>query len=262
MIFDCHCHSSISSDSPTPMADMAAAAAAHALGITFTEHVDCGFPSPKLKNADAAEYLDTFRTVREAHPDYAVLRGVELGFEYGFEAESKAFVRAIDPDLVICSVHSLDGMTLYCDEKYPEGHQHEVYSRYLAKVRDSIRLCRDFDVVGHIGFVAKRAKYPDPQIEYDEFRDELDEILRLIIDTGHALEANTSGFLTVGGTLPQRAILRRYRELGGELLTIGSDAHRPQYVGFHFPDAIEMIKSCGFTHLTHYEKRKAVLLPL
>ena len=71
-----------------------------------------------------------------------------------------------------------------------------------------------------------------------------------------------SVMITVGGTLPQRAILRRYRELGGELLTIGSDAHRPQYVGFHFPDAIEMIKSCGFTHLTHYEKRKAVLLPL
>ena len=83
------------------MADMAAAAAAHTLGITFTEHVDCGFPSPKLKNADAAEYLDTFRTVREAHPDFTMFRGVELGFEYGFEAESKAFVRAIDPDLVI-----------------------------------------------------------------------------------------------------------------------------------------------------------------
>ena len=262
-VFDCHAHSAISSDCDAPMAEMAAAAKARGLaGITFTEHVDFGFPNPNVKHADADAYRAMHRQVCAEFSDFPVLRGVELGFEYGYEVQCQSFIQALCPDQIICSVHSLDGMTLYCAQRYPKGQQHGVYARYLEKVYDSIRLCRDFDVLGHIGFVAKRAEYPDPALHYAPFQDQIDAILRALIESGRALEANTSGFRTCGDTLPEQSILRRYRQLGGELLTIGSDAHAPQAVGFHFEDALARIRACGFSYLTHYEKRKAVMTPL
>ena len=245
------------------MSDMVRAAREMGLaGITITEHVDIGFPSNHCTVADLPLYKETYRRVAQENEGFPVLLGVELGYEYGREEESAQYVRDLDPDFVINSTHSLDNMTLYCDEMYPKGLQHAKYSHYLEKVRDSIDGCMDYDSIGHIGFVAKKALYPDPMLRYHEFHDQLDDILRRIIETGHALEANTSGYLNCRDTLPETAILRRYHELGGELLTLGSDAHVTQNVGFHFPDAVEYIKSCGFRYITHYERRKPIMLPL
>jgi len=263
MFYDCHTHSSISSDSQTPMADMVRAARQMGLlGITITEHVDIGFPAQHCTVADLELYKKTYQQVAEDNADFPVLLGVELGYEYGREEESAQYVKDLDPDFVINSVHSMDDMTLFCDEIYPAGLEHKTYSHYLEKVRDSIDGCIDYDAIGHIGFVAKKALYPDPMLRYYEFADQLDDILLRLIEMGHALEANTSGYRNCRDTLPETAILRRYRQLGGELLTLGSDAHITEYVGFHFPDAAEHIRSCGFRYITHYEKRKPVMLPL
>ena len=98
---------------------------------------------------------------------------------------------------------------------------------------------------------------------YTAFREILDEILKTLVDKQIALECNTAGFkYGLGHPNPTEEILRRYRELGGELLTLGSDAHQPKHLAYDFARAGELLKTCGFQYYTVYKKRQPVFLPL
>ena len=91
----------------------------------------------------------------------------------------------------------------------------------------------------------------------------IDQIFRALIDAGKALEVNTSGYRQkIGRPLPDLPLVRRYRELGGELVTLGSDAHSTQDLGKGIEEGMEMLQEAGFRYVALYEQRKPILLPL
>ncbi len=96
-----------------------------------------------------------------------------------------------------------------------------------------------------------------------ENREILDEILLALIESGKGIEANTGGFkYMLGHPNPHEDILRRYRSLGGELLSLGSDAHESKHLAYSFTKMPALLKGCGFTHYTEFHKRKPVQVPL
>ena len=119
----------------------------------------------------------------------------------------------------------------------------------------------EFDVYGHIDYVIRYViKYYDNvinKINYDEFRDILDEILLVIINKDKGIEINTSGIrYGLNSVHPNIEILKRYKELGGKIITIGSDAHRVEDLASHFDIAIDLLEQSGFEEIAVYHNRK------
>lgn len=229
-------------------------------GVTFTEHVDIGFPDPVpgAHDADRVAYLADYLKVQKEVAPYPVFFGLELGWEENFERENAAYTSGLPLDFIISSVHSLDGCNIYRQSYYEGKEKLEVYRRYLEKVLACVKRNPDFDSVGHIGFVSKNSPYADPVLHRADFPDLIDEILRTIIARGVSLEFNTSGYRMCGVSIPEPDVFHRYRELGGERVTLGSDAHNPDYVGLCFDKARHVLMDLGFRYVTRYEKRQPI----
>ena len=119
------------------------------------------------------------------------------------------------------------------------------------------------DVYGHIDYVVRYGPNKNKFYTYGRYEEILEEILRTLISRNVGLEVNTGGFhYGLGHPNPCEEILTRYRQLGGEILTIGSDAHIPGNIAFDFHKLPDLLKSCGFTHYTVFQNRRPQFLPL
>ena len=117
--------------------------------------------------------------------------------------------------------------------------------------------------MGHLDYVVRYGPNRNRKFTYKDYADVIDPILEVLIRKDKALEVNTGGFkYGLGHPNPHEDIIRRYKELGGKLITVGSDAHAPEHVGFEFARTAEILKSCGFREYAVFEKKKPVLLPV
>ena len=264
-IVDCHTHSHFSPDSHMS-ADEAIQAAINAGlgGITLTDHVDLDYPrhAPHL-----FDYKERYNLVSALRGHYKgiikIFLGIELGFQPQVRSESAEIVRSNDFDLVLNSTHVVDYVDV-CNRPLNESWtQEQVYRRYLSAILESVSTFNDFDVVGHIGFITRYVSYADPSLRYVDYADLLDSILRTVIQKGKGIEVNTAGYAYGLNTPhPGYDVLARYKELGGEILTLGSDAHTPEQISDHFPMVIQKLRAIGFTAVTYFEKRKPVFVDI
>ena len=132
----------------------------------------------------------------------------------------------------------------------------EAYTEYFQSIIDNVKKFKNFDVYGHLDYVVRYGPNKDANYSYDEYKDVIDEILRLLVEEGKGLEVNTGGIKhNLKDLHPCMGILKRYRELGGEIVTVGSDAHTPQDLANGFDRAFEFLKECGFGYYTIFENR-------
>ena len=257
-MFDFHIHSSLSFDSHTPAADIARAAKAAGLReICFTDHYDY-HPRP----TDAHD-LFTPEDYSAAYDSLCVdgliiRRGVELGLNEWNIEECRALLAARDFDFVIGSVHYADGYDPY-DKRYWEGKSVETaYMRYLEKELECVRLHSDFDVLGHLTYVCKSPNNPfHAPLHYSECAELADEIMRVVISRGKGIEINTSGVDRGVDLLPSLDYVRRFKELGGEIITVGSDSHDDVRVGQYCKETIDALRDV-FGYVCTFEKRQPV----
>ncbi len=121
-----------------------------------------------------------------------------------------------------------------------------------------VQIHDDFDVLGHLSFISKAKAHPAPRpLPYDEHREIVDEILKVLVRKGKGMEMNTSGADRCGGFLPTADIIRRFHELGGEIVTVGSDAHRCHRVGQYCREACEIMGDI-FGYVCTFEDRRPV----
>ena len=153
------------------------------------------------------------------------------------------------------------------DPAYPEFFEERgeanAYLQYFETTLDNVSHLDDYDVAGHIDYIVRYGPNKAAFYSYEAYRDILDRILKAVIEHGKGIECNTAG-LRKGISQPNPAadVLKRYRELGGEILTIGSDAHIPEDLGADFERTRELLKECGFSYYTVFRQRKAQFLPL
>lgn len=235
------------------------------LGLTrmcFTEHNDFDYPvtgsDPAGKfelNPDACLY--DFLKLREKYADrIALCFGLELGLQPHLTRRNAAFAKEHDYDFIIASSHICNGKDPYYPAFYEGREQPAAYLEYFESVLDNLKGYSNFDIYGHLDYVVRYGPKKDEGYSYEAYRDILDRILERLIFMGKGLEINTSS-LSKGLREPNpcTGILKHYRELGGEIITVGSDAHTSGQIAFAFDQAAEILKDCGFRYYTTFEKR-------
>lgn len=255
MIFDSHMHTEVSADSAMKAADALERAAKLGVGAVFTEHEDMDFPGEKDFTFSPEDYWKKYEALRGEGERLRL--GVELGMQEGLAEKNRAFVKKVPFDQVIGSIHTLLGFDLYYETLYEGREKDEVYRLYLRAMASCVRSHGAFiDILAHIDYIARYAAYRDAELTYAVYGEEIDEVLAALIETDTVLELNTRRFDAPQGKASLVPIFRRYRELGGREVTLGSDAHDACAVAFAFCEAQDLAESLGLRIVTFFARRK------
>ena len=265
---DCHLHTSFSSDSDNQPENVVKRALQLGLkSICFTDHNDFDYPLEDGKvvfNLDLKAYIDTITRIKE---QYSHMIKINIGVEQGLMPSVADRVNAYDPenklDFIIGSSHLVYGKDPYYDEFWNDVSKKEAISLYYQGIIDSIKTCHNFDVYGHLDYIIRYAPGQDNDYNWKDYIDYIDTILRMLIENGKGIEINTAG-LKYGLKNPNPCpdIIKRYRELGGEIITTGSDAHKSEHIAYSFDVLTDMLTNAGFRYYTIFEKRHPQFLPI
>ncbi|WP_343209972.1 histidinol-phosphatase HisJ family protein [Anaerolentibacter hominis] len=264
---DFHVHSDFSSDSDTPMEAMIERAIALGMKkICFTDHMDYGFPACyKLPFVfDPDPYFRKLELVKAAYQDrIEVLQGVELGLKPDIIDKASALVRDYPFDFVIASSHLVDNTDPYYPEFWQNRTTEEAINRYFSTVAENIALFSDFDTYGHLDYVMRYCPAGLSGYTYEIYKEGIDSALKAIVHAGKCLEVNTAGYkFGFGAPNPSAAIIKKYFELGGKGITIGSDGHKPEHFAYAFPELENLLSSLGITEYYSFKHRKGIIMRL
>ena len=251
MVFDSHMHTKFSADSEMLAADALTKAASLNMGVVFTEHFDYGVElDGKPFTFDAAAYMNEYKNLRGKN----LRLGVEVGLRKSARAFNAEFIGRADFDLVIGSIHLVDGYDIYYPDFYVGKDKATAYKKYFQQMTAEASVA-DYDVLGHIDYICRAAPYDNPEIDYPTFAAQIDEVLRIITERGKVLELNTRRFDKVRAIEDLVPVYKKYRELGGRFVTIGSDAHRVAAVGNYFNRALDFVKELGLEPVTFCQRK-------
>lgn len=251
MITDLHCHSNFSIDAEDGVGAMIDAAINAGLDIfAITDHAD-------FAENDSCVEPDSYLAELSRHRPVKIkfLRGIEVGLQFEHRQNFQKFMRGREFDFVIGSMHRAQ-LEDFCDGTFYRNRSgEECWQIYLAETLKAIQSCSDFDSLGHLDILTRYhhlrgSDFPETMFE------KLDQIFKWLIENGKGLEINTSFFHQFNRCHPQLSMLKRYRRLGGEIITIGSDAHNCKCVGRNIDKGIAAAKEAGFNRLAWFEKRK------
>jgi histidinol-phosphatase (PHP family) len=234
-------------------------------GLCFTDHYDYGYPDdPELFLLNLDAYHAEIGALRAEYEDTFPIRlGIELGLQPSAVEENRRVTASRPFDFVIGSSHVVHGYDPYYPQYYEGRTEDAAYREYFESILENLQTDVDFDVYGHLDYVVRYGPNQNRFYSYRKYADVIDEILRTLISRGKGIELNTAGFkYGLGHPHPTEEVLLRYRELGGEILTIGADAHAPEHVAFAFDKVPELLKQAGFRYYTVFTARKPDFLPL
>ena len=253
---DVHTHSSFSTDSDEPLFELAEAAVHKGLKtLCVTEHHDFDYPVEGDFLLDVPLYREELLRVRgEFEGRLELLFGVELGLLDYAAPRLYEFAKSADFDFIIGAAHQIDGIDPYYPEYFDKMGDRNGIIHFLDSMLASIKAFDDYDVLGHLDYIVRysHAKSYDPT----DYREVIDEILKTVIAVGKGIEVNTAGVRHLGYPHPNPFVLKRYRELGGEIVTVGSDAHDRMRVAADFDKAEQALVGAGFKYYAIFRRRK------
>ncbi|WP_446899408.1 histidinol phosphate phosphatase [Clostridium sp. LBM24168] len=250
-MFDTHVHTKFSTDSSMKIEDALNSAKNNELCLILTEHMDIGYPKKGEFSFNVEDYFKAYSDFR----DDTMLLGVEIGMKEDCVEESRLIALENPFDYVIGSIHLLDNIDLYYDDFYKGKSKNEAYGKYLKDMFLNLKRFDFIDSLAHIDYICRYAVYADKELYYEEFSDILDEILKLIIQRGKCIELNTRRLSNKSSFKSLCQIYRRYSELGGKYITIGSDAHMPGDIGNNFKEAVQISEDYNLK-IVYFKDRK------
>lgn len=258
-LIDYHIHSNNSFDSKETVQSVCEAAIEKGINeICFTEHfsVKEGIKSNGFLNLK--KYSDEITECREVFKDKLIIRaGVEICEPHENEEELRLAIENIPFDFILGSVHNFDyniGLMAYMSENTKE----ESYKRYFTEVN---KVCTSphIDVVAHLDLMKRYAFTTHGNYNFNEYKEIIEQVLNNIIKNGKGIEVNTSTLRgVVNEAMPSVDILKMYHDLGGKIITVGSDAHKVEDVGAGIKESIQVLKDIGFKYIYTFENRKAI----
>lgn len=264
-LVDLHVHSSCSADGGSSITDYARRAAALGLAqVGFCEHIDLDPRDRDYGYLDLKRYDREIMAAREAVPDVRLRQGVEITYQAGREEEICAWLATHRWDYVVASVHLVDyddGWAIISEPRtggiYFAAHsQRQAYGPYFEEVLRAVR-SKVGDVVGHLDLVKRYGVAQYGPFEPEAFKGEIHAVLQAAVEGGVGLEINTSGLRQrPREAYPGLAVLRWYRDLGGEILTVGSDAHSSDELGAGLREGLDLAQAAGFRAVTTFEARR------
>ena len=164
---------------------------------------------------------------------------------------------------MIGSSHVVHGYDPYYGVFFENREESARYREYFESILENLNAFSGMDVYGHIDYIVRYGPNQNREYSYERYQDILDEILRTVIDKNLGIELNTGGFhYGLGEPNPCRAVIRRYRELGGEIITVGADAHAPDKIAYDFDKAAAILAESGFKYYTVFQNRKPEFIKL
>lgn len=263
---DYHIHTFFSGDSEAKTDEIVKSAIEKGLSsICITDHLDFDYiVDDVLFELDKDKYFEYFENLREEYRDLLDIRiGIETGLEPDKSKRLDDFINRHNYDFIIGSSHLVNGIDPFYPEYFNGRTDYQAFLEYFESIKTNLKYCKNFDVYGHIDYVVRYSPNKDFNYKVFDYCDIINEILKNLIHNGKGIEINTSGYRSgLSNPNPNTEIIKMYRELGGEIITIGSDAHRPQDIAYNFNKAVEILKGCGFKYYTEFKNRKPEFIKL
>lgn len=266
MIFpDYHFHTDFSSDCDENIQNIIVSAKEKGLSsLCVTDHYDMDFPirpeEPDIDfNLDIERYYRTYsRQKEQLSRDFDLRIGVELGV---MPSTTKKLIACMkqhpELDFVICSLHVVDGLDPYYPEFFEGKSDREAYLRYFETFLSCVREFPHFNVCGHMDYIVRYGRKKDAEFDIRDYYDIFKELFKILVSRGQGIEINTGSlYRGLSYPHPHEDILKIYKEAGGEIITVGSDAHDAMHIAYGFDIAKELLLHYGFSYYTTFQKQK------
>lgn len=283
MYTDFHIHSEFSDDSRTAMEQQIEAAINKGIReICFTDHVDYGIKSDwtdetilwrggdgvgtsadeldPLTNVNYPEYFGKLLRMRRLYEDKIQIRsGLEFGIQQHTIPKYQKLIEHYGDqlDFVLLSIHQVEDKEFWNGDFAKGKSREECHMRYYEELLSVLKSFDEYDVLAHIDLISRydvEGPYP-----FEKLKPILTEILKHVIEKGKGIEINTSSWhYGLPDTTPSREILKLYHSLGGRIITMGSDAHKPEFIGGHMEEAKQVLREVGFPAFYTYEKHRPI----
>lgn len=257
-MYDMHVHSDFSIDTDILMEDMVKSAVEkNGKTICFTDHVEFGVGPEKIDVVFRTDdFFKKFRQLRYSYADrIEILAGAELGLQPGELDKYRDFSVSAPFDFLIAAIHTVRHMDVYSEliRRYPTD---EALRMYYEDMLECVTEFDNFDALAHIDYIDRYLPQGTVLPAFDEYRAYVEPVLSVLIEKGKALEVNTGGLRRLDYAHPKTEILKLYAQMGGEILTFASDAHKPADIYYEYRSTEKMLKELGFKYIFKYKERK------
>lgn len=231
--------------------------------LAITDHCEIDSKSLDFRSFCTNQYFETFKAKRFFEGQLLVLQGLELGQAVYNKELAESILNQFSYDFILGSIHNLENMEDFYFLDYKDYDVYDLLEKYFNTVYE-LCLWNKFDSLAHLTYPLRYIKgNAKMDIDLSKFSDIIEMILKTVIQNGKALEINTSGlFLDVNETLPPKSIIKLFKDLGGEYITIGSDSHYYNKLGQGIEQGMMLAKECGFKYATIYQQREPIMLPI
>lgn len=272
MLIDYHLHTNYSDDSDYLMEDLVKDAIRMGLDeICFTDHVDYGIKldwnqvnlnevaaKKTITNVDYPKYNDEIDYLKTKYQDQIIIKkGLEFGVQTHTIKPFKKLFDSYDFDFIILSCHQVNDKEFWTNDFQNGKTQDEYNQEYYQEIYRVIKEYKDYSVLGHLDMIKRydsEGDYP-----FDKYKDIVTKILKMVIADGKGIEINTSSHrYQLDDLTPSMDILRLYRDLGGKIVTIGSDTHVKEHLGAYIEQSKQILKDLGFKYYCTFEKMNPI----
>ena len=255
---DYHMHTRFSADSEADPREHVLKAIDMGLDeICFTDHQDFYYPHMSF-DVDVDAYLKEMNLIKEEYKDKISIKiGIEVGLDLNYVNEINDFVNSHDFDYVIGSIHAIRNTEFIEKAEFFDGKsKEEAHRDFFLNTLECVKTFDCFNCLGHLDYIVRYGPYEDKTVNHELYQDIIDEIFKTLISKNKGIEVNTSGYrdLKTCG-FPNFEQVERYYELGGRIVTIGTDSHTSDRVGEHVEEVVKEYMRIGFEDVSTFTKR-------
>ena len=255
---DYHMHTKFSADSDaSPREHILQAITMGLEEICFTDHRDFDYPDCPFE-LDCDAYFKEMRALKEEFKDRIIIKiGVEIGLDLDYVEEINKFINAYDFDFVVGSIHVIHHTEFYDPALYFDGKtKEEAHREFFLNTLECVKTFDCFNVLGHMDYIVRYGPYEDKRVNHELYKEIFDEIFKTLIKKDKGIEVNTSGYRDLKNCgFPNFELVKRYYELGGRIITVGTDSHTSDRVGEHVDEVIKEYEKIGFEDVSTFSKR-------
>lgn len=271
IICDTHVHSNNSFDGESSVSEICETAVKIGLNtVIITDHME----APEIPLGDKSQFGNAVKLISKSVSDVEklayeykgklrLLKGMELGEPMHNPKMTKKALSISDFDFILASVHNLKGVEDFYFLDYSKVDINDLLKKYFDELLDTAQNA-EFDSLAHLTYPLRYIyERTDVRPDLSKYSEVIDEILINLIKRDKALEINTSGlFKPIKSTLPDINVVRRFKQLGGKYITVGSDAHNCEDLAKGVEKGIELAKTCGFEYFTVFENHTPQLVEI
>lgn len=265
-IIDLHTHTDNSPDGNHSCAYMAETAERNGIKcVAFTDHCEIdSFYNEEYDRRVVQSFFEVSKVKSAFHGRIEILRGIELGQPHYDKALAEKIIDAQNYDVVIGSVHNLRGKEdFYYMKSFDNNSVEDMMNEYFDELIAMLEW-GNFDILAHITYPFRYIFNICGYIEdINKYSKKVDELLKLCAEKDKALEINMGGLkYPINKPSPDIDTVKRFKELGGKLVSVGSDSHYAERIGFGIPEAYNMAREAGFDSVAVFKERKIFEFPI